>query len=215
MDFNIFNKPDDVGQDNDIVYYYDGVGDKLEEQDNAAGINRYYVSGIEYTQNPYTTNPPAIDFIQTEEGRALPDGAGGFKYEYTLKDHLGNNRVNFDKNPSTLAARPVQETDYYPFGLSAVVTIFGTKNNYLYNGKELRDQFNEYDYGARFYDPVIGRFTSVDPMAEVSRRWSTYAYSYNNPVRFVDKDGMIPGDFLDEKGRKVGSDGKDDGKVML
>lgn len=84
--------------------------------------------------------------------------------------------------------------DYYPFGLT--FNSYQRENSvdqeYLYNGKELQDELNLgwLDYGARMYDPAIGRWTVIDPLADETTDWSPYTYAFNNPINFVDPDGM-------------------------
>jgi len=129
---------------------------------------------------------------------------GTGRYEYNIRDHLGNTRLTFtDKDGDgtiEVSSDPevneiLQENHYYPFGMAMDgqwMANAGREDKYQYNGKELHDDFGLgwYAYGARFYDPVIGRFTGVDPIADRFPWVSTYNYAENEPVGSIDLHGL-------------------------
>ena len=120
---------------------------------------------------------------------------------------MGNARVSFGKN-SAGVLEITDANDYYPFGMNHLKTgnafFGGSYKAYKYNGKELQET-GMYDYGARFYMPDIGRWGVVDPLAETSRRFSTYTYALDNPIMFIDPDGSEAKDVyeLTQKGNLV------------
>ena len=149
-------------------------------------------------------------------------------YVFNYTDHLGNVRVSYAQESGAL--KILEENSYYPFGLKHTRTNINSKmfvqtngttslqtigeltpyttyfkNNYKYNGKELQDELglNMYDYGARNYDPAIGRWMNIDPLAEKYYPISPYNYVNNNPTRFIDPNGMeIDDSFVYRKDKK-------------
>ncbi|MEG2078115.1 RHS repeat domain-containing protein, partial [Chryseobacterium sp.] len=112
------------------------------------------------------------------------------KYIYNYTDHLGNVRLSYFNNGN--GAEVLEENNYYPFGLKHEgynATVGNVSYRYKYNGKELQET-GMYDYGARFYMPDIGRWGVVDPLAEKYFDISPFNYTANNPILYIDPDGM-------------------------
>ena len=103
------------------------------------------------------------------------------------------NETNSKKADGTKTGYVIQKINYYPFG--AQFCDGSTDSNvqsHKYNGKEFDKMhgLNTYDYGARQYNPVTARWDRMDPLAEKYYSISPYAYCMNNPIIFVDPDGM-------------------------
>ena len=159
-----------------------------------------YVNGIEYRN-------AALEAIYHSEGR-VTNIDGTLKYEYAIKDHLGNTRIMFcDRNGDGVikpenAQEPsevTQENSYYAFGMNMEFSSWAntpsiTDNLYQYNGKELNTDFglNWEHNDWRFYDPAIGRFWSVDKEAEKPNQvdYSPYHFGFNNPIKNSDPTGL-------------------------
>jgi RHS repeat-associated protein len=112
---------------------------------------------------------------------------------------LGNTKAVIRSNSGV--AQLIQERHYYPFGMEmSTLSSETSTNKYLYNGKELENAFdlNWYDYGFRYYDPALARFTTVDPLADEEPSWSPYRYGFNNPIKFIDPNGMLEDWFENE-----------------
>jgi len=158
-----------------------------------------------------------IQAIYLSDGRLTKDKGGDWIMEYYIKDHLGNNRIVFrdtDGNGKISLIDSdrefLQETHHYPFGMSYEDSEKSpwhkysnpdNKNNYLYNGKEFQSgifrseggvdiDMGLLDFGFRYYDPSIGRFTGVDPISDQFAWVSTYNYAENKPVNGIDLWGL-------------------------
>ncbi|WP_316846423.1 DUF6443 domain-containing protein [Pedobacter psychrodurus] len=180
ISYNYLNLPNTVTRSTgSINYTYIAGGNKVKKVSGA--MTRDYIDGIEYSNG-------SLEFIPTEEGRAVPSG-GSFVYEYFLRDHLGNTRAGIKQDGGI-----IQVQDYYAFGLDmnpGNAYIGSALNNYKYNNKEKQDELGQYDYGARFYDPVIGRWNRIDNKTEAYEAVSPYVYAVNDPVNAIDPDGNL------------------------
>jgi len=214
VSYNPLNLPRLVEFDNNdfIEYTYTATGTKLRKTvtswKTTTGGTTDYAGQFLYQDNE-------LSCIFTPVGRMVPmqyNDETFWKHEYNLMDHLGNTRIVFAAHPH---GQPelMQQTSYYPFGMTLQQQNFGgalnPPNKLLYNGKELQDDelaglsLEWYDYGARFYDPQIGRWHVVDPATENNHHdYSPYAYVYNSPIRFIDPNGLDTLNF-DESGKYV------------
>lgn len=229
IDYNhLFNLPNRVYEASQKLYYhYSATGVKLVKQ--MGGNYTHYISNIVY-------EGPRLSYIITEEGRLVAVGTGTsrvFVNEYNLKDHLGNTRVTFSGASIGNGIDTVQTTSYYPFGLAFKLNNINNnstypKNKYLYNGKELQDESFEsqkldwLDYGARFYDPQLGRFHTIDPMTEDVLGITPYNYCFNNPINYTDPSGMfaerkpvVSSSYMDPSGKIIWHEDDGDPRVYL
>ncbi|PQL91273.1 RHS repeat domain-containing protein [Apibacter adventoris] len=107
---------------------------------------------------------------------------------YYHADHLGSSSYI-----TNLDAQIVQHVEYVPFGEVFIEERNQSWNTpYLFNGKELDEETGLYYYGARYYNPRESVWLSTDPLAEKYPNVSLYAYTFQNPVKFIDPTGMEP-----------------------
>jgi RHS repeat-associated protein len=139
--------------------------------------------------------PATANTTQTLSQLNIQMDRGGYFYAYLINESPMN--VYFDNFQVVHNTGPVlEENQYYPFGMLntqlAAQSISKPLNFYKYNGKELQKELNlEWlDYGARFYDAQIGRWTTLDPLAADYSALSPYHYGGNNPIKNIDIGGM-------------------------
>ncbi|MDQ6470089.1 DUF6443 domain-containing protein [Flavobacterium sp. LHD-80] len=162
--YNQLNLPKKItfGTTGSIEYIYNAAGQKLEKIVTQGTVtdNTNYLGGFQYKNN-------VLEFFPTAEGY-VKNTSGALSYVFQYKDHLGNIRLSYAKNPTTQVLEIIEENNYYPFGLKhkGYNDYVSTGYKYKYNGKEFQDELGLglYDYGWRNYDPAIGRWINPDPL---------------------------------------------------
>jgi RHS repeat-associated protein len=136
----------------------------------------------------------------TAEGYVTPT-ANGYRYVYNYVDNLGSIRLSYtdaDGNGTISQSEIIEENNYRPFGLkmrgfNTSISSLGNSvaQHYKYNGKELSEEFglNTYDFGARNYNPDLGRWMNLDPLADNYANITPFAFVVNMPLVAIDPDG--------------------------
>ncbi len=197
IDYNFLNLPRHLTLGNTMMdYVYDASGTKLQKILDPNGAPDRIT---DYADN-FIYEDGELEYILISEGRILTDGTD-IKYEYHLKDHLGNVRAVYTEDDEDGESKVKQVSDFYPFGMRhRPIILEQADQNYLYNSKEYQTEMGWYDYGTRMYNPFIGRFNSIDHITSDIPSISPYQYASNNPVWCIDIDGLegFPSQFFNE-----------------
>jgi RHS repeat-associated protein len=206
------------GVKGEISYLYNARGGKVRKivVDKVTNIitTTDYLSGFQYLNTILQFFPHAEGYVHYTKPLQV-EGLGAFNYVFNYTDHLGNVRISFAEDPQQgNVLKILEENHYYPFGMKhenynvgklnfkefpdtgvelvPMPAVANSSYNYKYNGKELQEELglNMYDYGARNYDPSIGRWMNIDPLAEKYPNMSPYIYCANNPLYFIDPNGL-------------------------
>ncbi|WP_289036058.1 RHS repeat-associated core domain-containing protein [uncultured Flavobacterium sp.] len=200
-----------------ITYLYDASGKKLQKTvwKGSDYTPTDYLSGFQYIHETLDLFPTAEGYVKYI--RPLRGRPEQFNYVFNHKDHLGNIRMSYAMDKEKGKIYIMEENHYYPFGLKhekynsdkyEYVEISKEDGGYFigieplgpqqrrsyqykYNGKEFQDELglNLYDYGARNYDPAIGRWMNMDALSEKYPNISNYVYVANMPTIAFDPDG--------------------------
>ena len=179
IQYNILNLPSHIrfADGSSIVYEYAADGSKVRTTHT---INDNVTSTV-YCGNAVYENGSLTMLLNESGYYSFQDN----KFHFYIKDHQGNIRVVADET-----GKVDEVNDYYPFG-GLMSNVCNNVQSYKYNGKELdrKGGLDWYDYGARHYDAMIGRWHTVDPSAAKYYRWGPYVYCKNSPVNRIDLDG--------------------------
>ena len=196
IQYNILNLPSHISfaDGSSIVYEYAADGSK---------VRTTHVINNDTTTTVYCGNA----IYENGSLKMLLNEAGYYsfqdkKFHFYIKDHQGNVRVVADET-----GQVDEVNDYYPFG-GLMSNGCNNVQPYKYNGKELdrKNELDWYDYGARHYDAMIGRWHVVDPMAEKYYGWSPCTYCLANPIKYVDIIGAFTSPYYTEDGQFLGVD---------
>lgn len=205
---------------NKVEYFYNALGQKVQKkftQGSTVKITNYLQGGFQYTGTALEFFPHAEGYVKCRKVSGVPIYNYVYNYKDHL-GNIRVRYAEYTTNGVTTVGI-IEENNYYPFGLkhekynsiekdfvqpaggngyysgidyAVGVTRQDATYKYKFGGNEWQDELglNVYDYGARNYDPAIGRWMNIDPLAETSRRYSPYTYALNNPIYFIDPDGM-------------------------
>jgi RHS repeat-associated protein len=221
--YNHLNLPTSINFENGnkIHYLYTAAGVKVGKtviQGGQDPVVTDYLGGFQYLNGNLQFFPQPEGYVSVVK---FGPATLVINYAYQHKDHLGNIRLNYGKDPETNVLRVLEENHYYPFGLKHQNYNTGRRQlgkkeeilagnltlmpafvlptedkpmayKYKYNGKEFQDELglNWYDYHARNYDPAIGRWMNMDPLADFYTEYTPYNYVGSNPVVRTDPTGM-------------------------
>ena len=211
--YNHLNLPKKIKFNNSesqkIEYIYNAAGIKITKKvTNGFDIKTTdYLDGFQYVDGELQFFPTAEGYVRMTEDQTT---RSWYDYVYNYTDHLGNIRLSYTNDPGLGLVKKVEENHYYPFGLEhgiyngskkdykptgdnrEILSVSNVPYKYKYQGQERQDELdlNWDSFKWRNYDYAIGRFMSVDPIAEEYVYNSPYAFSENRVMDGRELEGL-------------------------